>query len=112
MSRNKNRFTSLGQGLLLALALMGCQSAPERQASIRLAVFSADITPPLGHPLFACKAAQMIADPLFARGFVLGEGSEAMVIVAVDWCEIRNDAHDRWREVLAEAAGTTPGRVM
>lgn len=112
MSKTKIHFVALGQGLLLALALAGCQSAPERQVSMRLAVFSADVTPPLGHPLFACVAAKSIADPLFARGFVLGEGSEAMVIVAVDWCEIRNDAHDRWREVLAEAAGTTPGRVM
>ena len=28
---------------------------------------------------------------------------------AVDWCEIRNEAHDRWREVLAAAAGTDSG---
>jgi hypothetical protein len=25
---------------------------------------------------------------------------------------VRNDAHTRWREALAEAAGTTPGRVL
>ena len=32
--------------------------------------------------------------------------------VAVDWCEIRNEAYDRWREVLAAAAGTEPSRVI
>jgi hypothetical protein len=35
-----------------------------------------------------------------------------VVFVSVDWCEIRNLAHDRWREGLAEAVGTTPDRVM
>jgi hypothetical protein len=34
------------------------------------------------------------------------------VVVAVDWCEIRNDAHDRWRAALADAAGTSPDRVL
>jgi hypothetical protein len=35
-----------------------------------------------------------------------------VVFVAVDWCEIRNDALTRWQEALAEAAQTTPARVM
>ena len=35
-----------------------------------------------------------------------------MILAAVDWCEIRNDAYDRWRTVLAEAAGTTPDRAL
>ena len=112
MSRNKSCFTSLGQRLLLALAVGGSLAAQEAQSAMRLATFSAEITPPLGHPLFGGKTARTIADSLFARGFVLGEESGVMVLVAVDWCEIRNDAHDRWREVLAKAAGTTPNRVM
>jgi hypothetical protein len=29
-----------------------------------------------------------------------------------DWCEIRNDAYARWRQALAEAAGTIPQRVL
>ncbi len=35
-----------------------------------------------------------------------------MVLLSVDWCEIRNDAYDRWRAVLAEAAGTDAVRVL
>jgi len=35
-----------------------------------------------------------------------------VVYVVLDWCEIRNDALERWRSVLAEAAGTSPQRVM
>ena len=42
---------------------------------------------------------------------LLGAG-RPVVLAAIDWCEIRNDAYDRWREVLAEAAGTEPRRVM
>ena len=56
--------------------------------------------------------AHAIDDPLSARGFVLVGGEKPVVVVAIDWCEIRNDAYDRWREVLAEAAGTTRERVL
>jgi hypothetical protein len=53
-----------------------------------------------------------VADPLEAHGFVLLEPEAPIVFVAVDWCEIRNDAYLRWQTVLSEAAGTTPERVM
>lgn len=80
----------------------------------RLATFSADVTPRLGHPLLGghLKPARTIDDPLFAKGLVLLGPEKPIVLVAVDWCEIRNDAYDRWRDALAEAAGTTPGRVL
>jgi hypothetical protein len=42
---------------------------------------------------------------------LLGAG-QPVVLAAVDWCEIRNDAHTRWRTALAEAAGTVPERVL
>jgi hypothetical protein len=58
--------------------------------------------------------ASQIVDRLEAIGFVLGGGTLAspVVVVAVDWCELRNDAYDRWREVLAHAAGTDPQHVL
>ena len=58
------------------------------------------------------KPAIDIADPLFAHGFVLLGVGEPIVLCSVDWCGIGNDAHDCWREVLAEAAGTTRERVL
>jgi hypothetical protein len=82
----------------------------------RLATFSADVTPPLGHPLLGgatvTPVAGRIDDRLLARGFVLIGADKPVVLVTVDWCEIRNDAYDRWRKVLAEAAGTEPVRVL
>ncbi|HEV3137936.1 MAG TPA: hypothetical protein VGZ26_08525, partial [Pirellulales bacterium] len=99
----------LGSGVLAGRA----QSADDRPRW-RLATFSADVTPRLGHPLFGglFAPARSIDDPLFAKGLVLLGQDPPIVLVAVDWCEIRNDAYARWREVLAESAGTCVDRVL
>ena len=83
-------------------------------AEFRAAAFEADITIPIGH---ACMGggvadAKEIVDPLYAKGFVLLGAGQPIVVVALDWCQCNNDSYDRWREVLAQAAGTTPRRVM
>lgn len=80
----------------------------------RVGVFSADVTCPIGHPCMGggIAPAKEIIDPLFARGFVLLGAGQPIVVVSVDWCEIRNDAYERWRTALAEAAGTTKERVL
>jgi hypothetical protein len=41
---------------------------------------------------------------------LLGNGAP-IVLCAVDWCGIRNDANLSWRKTLAQAAHTTPDRV-
>lgn len=102
------------------------------QRSWELATFEADITIPVGH---ACMGggvadAKEILDPLWAKGFVLRPTNAGkqdaedprsvslkaadfpLVVVALDWCQCNNDSYDRWREVLAEAAGTTRQRVL
>lgn len=96
--------------LFLALTGFGAGAGNE----FRLATFSVDVTPPLGHPLMAggIKPAAKVSDPLFARGWVLRGASKPIVFVAVDWCEIRNEAYDRWREVLAQAAETDRSCVL
>jgi hypothetical protein len=83
-------------------------------APYRLATFSAEVTPPLGHALMGggIAPARRIGDPLFARGFVLLGAGRPIVLAAIDWCEIRNDAYERWRDVLAEVAGTERRRVL
>ena len=87
--------------------------ATPRRERLRLAVFSADVTVPLNHGMMGgAWLSKRIADPLEAHGFVLLGGGKPVVFVSVDWCEIRNDAFDRWQQVLAEAAGTETARVM
>ncbi|QDU99073.1 hypothetical protein [Lignipirellula cremea] len=79
-----------------------------------LATFSADITPPLGHPLLAGwrKPAEKILDRLQARGIVLRGAGAPIVLAALDWCELRNDAYDFVRDALADATGTQRQRVL
>ena len=97
----------------LAGSLMGrfdAAAAPSHE----LSTFQADITPPLGHALMGggITPAQRIADPLSAHGFVLRGSGLPIVLVSLDWCEVRNDAYERWRTVLAQAAGTATERVL
>jgi len=100
--------------MLAACAASGLVGAAPGDGPHDLATFSADVTSPLGHALMGggIAPAKRIGDPLFARGFVLMGPGRPIVLAAIDWCEIRNDAYEHWREVLAEAAGTEPRRVM
>jgi hypothetical protein len=107
-------FRRLWVALFLALALLSASAAHSAEPEFRLATFSADVTVPIGHRLMGILPARAarVADPLEARGFVLLGADKPIVWVAVDWCEIRNEAYDRWREILAAAAGTEPARVI
>ena len=100
--------------LIGAIAAVTGRSIDATAAEFRLATFSADVTIPLGHRcmgILPMKATQ-IDDPLDAHGFVLLGAERPIVLVALDWCELRNGAYDRWRDVLADAAGTTRERVL
>lgn len=96
-----------------AIAALGLLALPA-SADFTLAPFTADVTVPLGHPGMGggIEPAKEIVDPLYAKGIVLQGGEKPVVLLSIDWCEIRNDAYDRWREVLAEAANTTKERVL
>jgi hypothetical protein len=86
----------------------------DEPARFRIATFSSDATPPLGHPLCGgwIEPAKAVDDPLRALGVVLlPRGEKPIVLCVVDWCGILNDANQRWRQALAEAVGTTPDRV-
>ncbi len=94
----------------LFLAMLAAHAAPPE---FRLAMFQADVTVPLNHGMMGgAWTAKRVADPLEARGLVLLGGSAPVVLVAIDWCEIRNDAYERWQTVLADAAGTSRERVL
>jgi hypothetical protein len=83
--------------------------APRRAPAI--AVFRAGVTPPPGSPLFT-RPAVSATEALDARGFVLHGDAKPVVVVSIDWCEIRNDSYDLWRDRLASAAATTRDRVL
>ncbi|MEO6740737.1 MAG: hypothetical protein ABIP20_10820 [Chthoniobacteraceae bacterium] len=95
--------------LLLAVAAL-CA----RAAEFRVATFSVDVTIPLGHPCMGggISPAKSVADPLFAKGFVLTGAEKPFIVIAFDWCEIRGTSFEKWKRALAEAAGTEPQRVL
>jgi hypothetical protein len=82
--------------------------------TFRVATFKTDVTVPMGHALMGggIPPAKEVVDPLEALGMVLLGPDDPIVWLAIDWCEIRNDAYTAWREALAEAADTTPDRVL
>ncbi len=79
-----------------------------------LAPFAAEVTIPLGHRCMGIlpTKARRVLDPLEARGFVLLGPGKPLVVVSVDWCEIRNRSFELWRTQLARAAGTDPQCVL
>jgi hypothetical protein len=81
--------------------------------TFHLATFTADITPPVGHPLCGgwIMEARAVDDPLFAHGVVLLGMGEPIVLCALDWCGLRNDAHLTFRQALAKATHTVPANV-
>lgn len=107
----------ISANLVIVLSLLALPAAADAEvgdSNYRLAVFSADVTIPLGHRCMGIlpTKAQRIDDPLEAHGFVLLGPSQPIVLLALDWCELRNGAYDQWRDALADAADTTRQRVL
>jgi hypothetical protein len=97
-----------------SVAVLGKRSARgESEGSLEIAPFRFDVSPPEGHPLCGGWIKPVVGydDRLEAIGYVLRGAGEPIVCCAVDWTGILNEAHLRWRTVLAQAAGTTPDRV-
>lgn len=97
--------------ILIVFLSASCFFATAASAqALRVATFNVDATPPVGSPV-AYALCRKIVDPLSARGVVLLSEDRPIVLCAVDWIGIANNAHDLWREKLAQAAGTTADRV-
>ena len=84
-----------------------------QNGNFHLAPFRFDVTPPKGHSCCGgwIKPVVAVDDPLQAIGFVVLGAGKPIVVCAVDWTGILNEAHLQWRKALADAAGTTPDRV-
>lgn len=109
----KSYLRFLAQLLLVLLVLAPTTSHSAEPAPLQLATFEADVTPPIGSVLCHGSIAPVkeIVDPLSARGIVLFGAGDPIVLCAVDWVAISNEAHDVFCKQLAEAVGTTPDRV-
>jgi hypothetical protein len=90
-----------------------CRDDATSGGNLHLAPFRFDVTPPKGHSCCGGWITPVVAvdDALEAVGFVLLGAGKPIVVCAVDWTGLLNEAHVEWRQALAEAAGTTPDRV-
>ncbi len=106
------RFSGFVGVTMTVLVSLGPAVAAEN-GELRIATFQADVTPPIGAVLCHgnVQPATEIVDPLTARGVVLWAADGPIVLCAVDWVGIGNEAHDAWRDALAKAAGTVRERV-
>jgi len=82
-------------------------------SDLKVAAFSCDVTPPLGHPLCGgwIKPLEAVDDPLLAKGIVLSDRRTRYVLCAVDWCLLQTGAYDAFRRKLAVAAGVPESQV-
>lgn len=112
--RTMNRREMISSLATGCAALRPLSTNAAQAGSYSVSTFSADVTPPLGHPLLAGwrTPAKTIRERLSARGFILWSDQKPLALCAVDWCELRNDAYDRWREAIADAIGTDRERVL
>ena len=103
--------------LVLSVWLITLRRLPEGtiMPTFHLSTFSADVTPPLEHPLCGgwIEPVRGVDDPLRAAGIVLlGMGKPIVVLRPSTGAASANDAFsDAWRTALAEAAHTTPDHV-
>jgi hypothetical protein len=93
--------------LFLAAGFTLCANA----APLRVATFRCDVTPAPGEPLVWATRLTQVEEPLLAKGIVLEDGTNRMVLCGLDWCLMGNETELSFRTTLAAAAGTDPGRV-
>jgi hypothetical protein len=95
---------------VVAFAALASIPAHAAEDSLQVAVFDADVSPPVGSPM-AYDMTKEVQSPLSARGIVLLGSGKPIVLVSVDWIGISSGSHRMFRELVAKAAGTTPERV-
>jgi hypothetical protein len=106
--------TAVLSGLLIAglFAYPSALTATGAEPALRVASFQCDVTPPLGAAIYSSyRPLETIEHPLLAKGIVLEDGDQRYVLCSMDWCEVCNGTHFRFREQMAEAAGTNASRV-
>lgn len=100
--------------ILILILLLG-EQANSLCAESTIATFFADITIPIGHPCMGggVAPALRIQERLQAKGFVLTlDDQKAIVMISLDWCEVRGSLYDDWRRAIAKELNTDPQRVL
>ena len=102
--------------LCMVIAIIPSLSVPSYgdESLPRVATFKADVTLPIGHPMYTdYRPVKTAEHPLLAKGIIIEDGKtkNRYAVCTFDWCEICNGTHDLVREKIAKAVNTTPDRV-
>src|ERR1043165_2827530 len=99
----------LGIGLRVSGSMLAAEpSAGPRSHGLRLATFDIDAPPPVGSHMAYDPVTNKWDLGLRARGIVLLGAGDPIVLCALDWIGIANEAHDAFFNGLARAARNTP----
>ncbi|MBT4865019.1 MAG: hypothetical protein HON53_07880 [Planctomycetaceae bacterium] len=98
--------------ILAALPLMQCERGTAADG-LRVATFSAEITPRLGTPVGQgfIPVLQTAEHPLLARGILLKDSRTTCVICTLDLMEVHNESYDFLRQAIGKAAGVPASHV-
>jgi hypothetical protein len=112
----RNKHSAAERILLAVLVVTAClaqgSAAWAAEApGLSVAPFDMDISPPVGSLMHYNEVIGQWDLGLRARGIVLLGAGDPIVLCAIDWVGIANEAHDVFRSTLAKAAGTTADRV-
>lgn len=83
----------------------------QEQMPLKVCTFDLDVTPPVGSMMAYDPVLRKDDLSLRCRGVVLLGAGRPIVLCAVDWIGIANEAHDAFRQALADGAGTDRSRV-
>src|SRR5512136_657047 len=96
---------------LCAVAAEATSNSSPSSPACRVATFDIDATPPIGSWMAYDPVTNRWDLGLRARGLVLLDAGEPIVLCAIDWIGIANEGHDAFCSALARAAVTSPRRV-
>lgn len=111
MNNTFQRITAFLLAFLAPMSLALAFADEDPSASLRIATFDVDATPEVGSMMAYDRVVRTEELGLRARGIVILGADLPIVLCAVDWIGIGNEAHDAFRNRLAKAAGTTRARV-
>ena len=83
----------------------------QNSGAVMVATFDVDVTPPVGVYMAYDPVKRVDELTLRSRGVIIRGDDAPIVLCAVDFIGIANEAHDSWRESIAIAAETTIDRV-
>jgi hypothetical protein len=86
------------------------------EADFRAGAAAVDISPPklpvILNGMFEERIANVVTDPLHARGLVLDDGKTRLAIVIVDSCMLPRDLLDRAKDLIKQSTGIPPDHVL